>query len=94
MTQSLFVFDPVEPPKKPARVIVPNASVDARDRARLLDKCAVILARLEIGKATNRELNTLCFSYRQRISELRQAGYRIDCERLGDGLASYELVRA
>lgn len=75
-----------------AKIPVPNVSVDREDRARLMLKCAAILARLQAGAATNRELNEIAFSYRQRISELRQAGYVIDCERKrGSGLAVYTM---
>lgn len=66
-----------------------NASVDPRDRARLSAKQEVVLATLKSGPRTNRQLNAICFSYRQRVSELRDAGYVIDCERGEDGLAVY-----
>lgn len=74
-----------------ASAIVPNRSVDKSDRVRVLAKCADILARLQTGPATNRELNQIAFSYRQRISELRQAGYVIDCAKGEAGLATYTL---
>lgn len=66
-----------------------NPTVDPRDAARLSAKQEVVLATLKAGPKTNRQLNAICFSYRQRVSELRDAGYVIDCERGDDGIATY-----
>jgi hypothetical protein len=47
---------------------------------------AAILNRLKQGPATMPELLALSpGGYRQRISDLRKDGYRIDCERVGSG---------
>jgi hypothetical protein len=47
---------------------------------------AAILARLKQGPATMLELMALSpGGYRQRISDLRKDGHRIDCERIGHG---------
>lgn len=47
---------------------------------------AAILARLKQGPATMPELLALSpGGYRQRISDLRDDGYRIDCERTKAG---------
>ncbi len=68
-----------------------NVTVHPDDVSRLSEKQRLVLARLRSGPATNRELNDICFSYRQRLSELRDAGHRIDCERGEEGLAVYRL---
>lgn len=39
-----------------------------------------ILERLQKGPATSRELVDIAFGYRQRISDLRKAGYNVKCD--------------
>jgi hypothetical protein len=60
---------------------------------RLNRQCRAILARLQQGPATNRELCTIALKYTGRISELRQAGYDVPCvsEDKKTGLSVYEL---
>lgn len=61
-----------------AAVVIPShAPVDMRPR--LGKQCAAILARLEAGPATNRELSQIALNYKARASELRQAGYGVVC---------------
>ena len=61
------------------------------DRPRLSRQCALILERLRQGPATNAELAGTSLKYTSRVSDLRRAGYAIDCERLKDGLTRYTL---
>lgn len=70
-----------------------NAStLTAQDRQRLSSQCAMILARLERGHASNAELASISLKYTGRISELRAAGYCIECQRAENGLRMYALV--
>jgi len=57
---------------------------------RAVDK-SLILAQLRKGPTTNHALNEIVMSYRQRISDLRKEGYRIDNRRLGGRVTLYEL---
>ena len=61
------------------------------DRPRLNRQCLKILARLREGPATNRELAEIALNYRARTSDLRNAGYTIDCERKPGGKSIYTL---
>ena len=88
MTTQLSLFDPVPRP----RPLVPrNPHVAAQDVHRLTGQNAVILARLRSGPATNVELAELSLKYTSRISDLRAAGYVIECERMSGGLRLYTL---
>ena len=46
---------------------------------RLSRQCAAILARLQEGPVTNRALSQLALSYTRRLSDLREAGYAVEC---------------
>lgn len=62
------------------------------EHARLSRQQSAVLARLRRGRATNVELNEICFRYSARICELRKAGYRIEIVEWGKcGLRVYEL---
>lgn len=50
-----------------------------------------VLARLQSGPASNRELNDICFRYGARILELRRDGFHIDTEYGADGFVLYRL---
>ena len=52
-----------------------------------------ILARLQRGPATNRELNAIAFRYSARIAELRDGGHAIVWRAVKDrpGLTIYRL---
>jgi hypothetical protein len=66
----------------------------AIERPRLSRQCAAILARLEQGPATNRDLAGLSLKYTSRISDLRKAGYQVavtDHDR-GSGRTVYALI--
>lgn len=68
------------------------ATLTPQDKARLSHQCALILARLEQGTASNVELAHLSLKYTSRISDLRDAGYSIDCVRGKNGVNVYVLV--
>jgi hypothetical protein len=64
------------------------------EHRRLSRQCAAILARLEQGPATNRDLAGLSLKYTSRISDLRKAGYQVavtDHDR-GSGRTVYALI--
>ena len=90
MTQAAL-FDETMPALPPIRV---NASVHAVEAPRLSRQCRLILGRLRVGAATNRELSELSLKYTGRISELRQAGYdvRVIQRDHESGLNVYRLV--
>lgn len=70
----------------------PSFVTDKPMQARLSRQCALILARLQQGPATNRELCDIALKYNARISELRAAGYVVVCasEDRATGLSIYE----
>ena len=61
---------------------------------RLSKQCAAILARLQEGPATNSELARMALSYTRRLSDLREAGYAVDCYKKDEetGLNWYRLT--
>lgn len=63
------------------------------ERRRLSRQCDAILDRLRDGPATNVELAGFALKYTSRISDLRRAGFAIDCERRDavTGLTWYRL---
>ena len=64
-------------------------------RRPLKPSAALVLHRLLLGPATNRELMNLAgFGWACRISEVRMAGHDIRCERLGPtpGMRTYTLL--
>ncbi len=65
--------------------------VQPQDRPRLRGQNAAILKRLRRGPATNRELAAFALNYRARVSDLRAAGYVIQCDQMAGGLSWYEL---
>lgn len=70
------------------------ASFSAEDRKRAKDGWKKILARLRQGPATNRDLSDVCFSYRQRVSDLRKRGFTVICDddKENPGRTLYTLV--
>ena len=68
-------------------------NVPSQDRARLSAQCQRILARLQQGSATRRELTQIALNATARLSELRMAGYDVQVvERHPSGLTVYALV--
>lgn len=68
-------------------------SVPQEAQKRLRGQSAAILERLQRGRATNRELSAISLKYTSRISDIRQAGYVVNCVKHdhATGLAVYEL---
>jgi hypothetical protein len=51
-----------------------------------------MLARLQKGAATNVELAGISLKYTSRITDLRQLGHTIECEKRKNGMSVYRLV--
>ena len=66
--------------------------VDLTDTPRLDSQCDRMLARLQKGAATNVELAGISLKYTSRITDLRQLGHTIDCEKQRNGVTVYRLV--
>ena len=73
-----------------------NPSVAPEDEARLSRQQLRILERLRRGPMTNVEavMDLRVMNTTARISELRQAGYRIDAQRGAGGVWTYRLRAA
>jgi len=67
----------------------PNILED--DKPRVAGHSGQILRRLQMGPATNVQLNKICFRYSARIYDLRSRGYPIRCERGEGGVNVYRL---
>jgi hypothetical protein len=83
MTQrSLFDTPPAVPSRAPAPM-----------RPRLSRQCEQILERLRQGPATNYDLSRFALKYTSRLSEIRQAGYRVEVDHLDyeTGVVTYVL---
>ena len=81
---TLFPSASALPPRDP--------NVAPTDRPRLTGQNARLLAMLQQGPTTNREMMLAgLLKYTSRISDLRAAGYCIVCEKLGGGLSLYRL---
>lgn len=87
MTQAVLDF---------SRVIVTNSSVDKQDRARLSKQCQALLERLRRGPLTNMDAVTelRILNLTARVSELREAGHKVEAKRVDRGLWSYTLEAA
>ncbi len=84
-----------EPPDNGPLFNLPPASVVTQeDQVRLSRQCQQILTRLQAGPATNAQLSEISLKYTGRISDLRAAGYTIECKRGEGGLNVYRLVQA
>ena len=70
-----------------------NRSVPEAEKPRLSGQCRLILAKLREGAATNDELARIARKYTSRISDLRKAGYDVQCVEHDHktGLTFYEL---
>ena len=87
--RQLSLFDPPATPASPPPPRDPH--VAAADTKRLTGQNATILHLLQMGPVTNVELNRVSMKHTSRISDLRAAGYRIECERGKGGLNTYWL---
>ena len=65
------------------------------ERKRLSRQCEAMLARLQQGPATNRELAAISLKYTARISDLRAAGHDVDVVSRDhrSGLTVYRLAK-
>ncbi len=63
-------------------------------QVRLSRQCRMILTRLQNGPAYNGELAKMALKYTQRISEIREKGYRIEAKSVDakTGLWVYTLL--
>ena len=77
---------------EPRRVRPADPNLDPRDVPRLSQQCEAILAALRERPRTNAELAAISLKYTSRVSDLRAAGYRIDCERQEGGTFVYRLL--
>jgi len=83
--QQLSLFDP-------PKIIHPrDPNTNPTDEHRLSGQNKLILDALADGPKTNKQLAFFSLKYTSRISDLRAAGYVIDCERLQGGLTLYRL---
>ena len=74
------------------RLVQPrDPNVLPEDRPRLRGQNAAILDRLQRGPATNQELAQISLKYTSRLSDIRKAGYVVNCERGDGGLNTYTL---
>lgn len=64
----------------------------AEDRARFKAQTQRILDRLKEGPVLNTELARVALKYTSRISDLREAGHDIRCDRVGGGQTMYYLL--
>jgi hypothetical protein len=71
--------------------MIVNATVSGADKPRLSRQCSAILEMLRVKPRTSFELAQVALKYTSRISDIRAAGYRIECER-GDGVNTYTLL--
>lgn len=78
----------------PARATIPpvDPNVSPADVKRLAGQSLAILQRLQRGPATNVELARISLKYTSRVSDLRAAGYVVECERREKGLTVYRLL--
>lgn len=68
-----------------------DPNVHEADKPRLVGQNAAILARLRQGPATNAELAKISLKYTSRISDLRAAGYDVQCRTGQGGVNTYVL---
>jgi len=62
------------------------------DAPRLDSQCDRMLARLQKGPATNVELSGISLKYTSRVTDLRQLGHVIECEKRVGGVTVYRLM--
>ena len=81
-----------EPKQQSFKLCDPVVDVQPEKR-RVSKQCALILARLREGPATNRELAAISLKYTSRISDARKTGYdiRVVSQDRASGLTVYEL---
>lgn len=87
-----FLFDRFNPPPAPSDTHV----TDRVEQKRLTGQNAKILARLQQGPATNRELAAISLKYTSRLSDIRAAGYKVEVVERdhATGLVRYQIFSA
>ena len=76
----------------PPKIIHPRDPHTApADATRLSGQNKLILDALKDGPKTNKQLAFFSLKYTSRVSDLRAAGYVVECERLDGGLTLYRL---
>jgi hypothetical protein len=80
-TLPLFELLPKAKPEKPI----------VTERKRQESTYQKVLKRLQVGPATNVELNAICYRYGARIHKMRTNGLNITTERLHDGVFVFTL---
>jgi hypothetical protein len=85
MSRQLSLFDP-QPTLSPR-----DPNTDPQDEQRLTGQNKLVLDALKDGPKTNQQLAFFSLKYTSRISDLRAAGYVVECERLQGGLTLYRL---
>ena len=70
-----------------------DTRIEPEEKPRLSRQCRLILERLRMGPASNKELAGIALKYTGRISDLRKSGYdiRLVSQDKKSGLAIYEL---
>jgi hypothetical protein len=68
------VIEQIDTPMEEPKI---RSGAPREERSRISRQCKEILERLRQGPATNGELVRFALKYTGRISELRQAGYKI-----------------
>ncbi len=76
---------------RPAKRVDPM-NVPREDVPRLSKQCAAVLDRLRRGPATNWELAAISLKYTSRISDIRAAGYVVECDYGTGGVNTYRLT--
>jgi hypothetical protein len=75
-----FLFDRQNPVPADEPMVIPSDThvTEPTEIARLSSQNQQVLVRLQQRPATNRELATISLKYTSRISDLREAGHRIE----------------
>lgn len=85
-----YLFDTGNAPDAYENRIKANGA-PAADQPRLQGQNLAIFEALKSGPKTNKELAAISLKYTSRISDIRAAGFAVECERLGGGLSRYRL---
>lgn len=91
MRQRTFFDAEIEADNQAKRIPVRDPNVAADDEPRLTGQNLQILQRLKCGPCLNVELAQISLKYTSRVSDLRAAGYEIECQRLDGGKTLYKL---
>jgi hypothetical protein len=91
--QRTFFDDEIDADDAIKRGVSPcDPNVKPTDEKRLSGQNALILQRLRQGPASNTELASLSLKYTSRVSDLRAAGFNIECLYGAGGQNTYRLT--